>query len=187
MTLEENGVGSNPLPVTRMHVPWTLKDMAWALVATVMFSVLGVMVAGLVAGAILLIGRGGLALERYMALVMVLVLSSEGLLLVPSWVWGPAKYGGGWRALGLRRGKPWTALALMALAVVVIIGVNVLWELLRERLGWPDQADLSQFLGDGLGSFLLAVLMGGVLAPLAETTSIFSSSRWERLLRRESS
>lgn len=153
-------------PAAHPRAPWTLKDMAWASVAALMFTILGIVLAlGLAGIFYLLSGASG---ELNLTPYLLLALASEALLVVPACVWGPVKYGGGWKVLGFRRFKALPAIGLLVLAVVVILLINVGWEWVRQRLGWPGQPDMSPIFGKGIGGLLMALLLGGVVAPVAE-------------------
>ncbi len=150
----------------RPSAPWTLKDMAWASVAALMFTGLGIVMALALAALFHLLAGGGD--DWNLTPYILMALAFEALLLVPAWVWGPVKYGGGWKALGFRRFHVLQSIVLLALAVVVIIVVNVGWEWIRQGLGLPGQPDMSPVFGDGIGGLLMALLLGGVVAPVAE-------------------
>ncbi|MFH1085858.1 MAG: type II CAAX endopeptidase family protein, partial [Chloroflexota bacterium] len=150
-----------PIPPAR----WGLRDMLWASLAT-----LGLM---LVAGVALALAIGlGMAVvggtAPPMSLVILVALSLELLMIPPSWWWGPRKYGGGWPALGLRRFRVLRGLGLTLAALLGVLAMSAAWEPVRQRLGWASQPDLLPFFGEGLGGLALALLLGGVVAPLAE-------------------
>jgi len=166
MTMDSSAAASAEQSDARPGGPWTLKDLAWASVAAVMFTGMGIVMALLftVLLAVLAEPDGQPNPTAY----IFVALAAEAWLLLPSWVWGPAKYGGGWKALGRRRFKLAPGLALMALAVVVTILVNMGWGWVRQRFGWSGQPDILPLFGEGVSGLLTAILLGGVLAPIAE-------------------
>ena len=101
---------------------------------------------------------------------VLVVFALEMVLVIPVWRWGPGKYGGSWESLGLRPTRLVRAGLLCMLGLVCIIVINVWWESIRQRLGWAGQPDLLPFFGRGLGGLLLALILGGIVAPVAEET-----------------
>jgi len=148
---------------SRLRAPWNLKDMIWGSLAAALFMGIGF---GIVFGVMILLMILGLGENP--APFAVLALALEAVLLVPAWVWGPSKYGGGWRALGLRRFRVVQLVLMLAIGLVTVLVVNALWELVRQRMGSPGQGDVLSMLGGGVGGLLVALLLGGVLAPVAE-------------------
>lgn len=146
------------------RVRWGLRDMAFA----------GLTTLGLVgAGAILLAG-GALLWPRLSTLplpasiLVPAVFACEALLIIPAWLWVPRKYGGGWASLGLRACSVGKSLALLFLGFSAILLVNAAWDAARQRLGWPGQPDYLPVFGGGLQGLLVALLLGGAVAPAAE-------------------
>ena len=156
-----------PTPPPAPTVPralWGLRDMLRASLATV-----GLMlIAGIALAVALGVGqlRGGE--EPPMQFMVLAVLSLELLMIPPAWWWGPRKHGGGWGALGLRRFAPLRGLILTGLALLAVLAVSAGWEPIRQRLALADQPDVLPMFGEGLGGLALALLLGGVVAPLAE-------------------
>jgi membrane protease YdiL (CAAX protease family) len=99
---------------------------------------------------------------------VLLIFGLTALLIVPAWIWGPGKHGGGWARLGLRpfpalRGMAWVIGGLLA-----VLAINIVWEGIRQQLGWPRQPDFLPLFGEGIGGLLLALFLGGVVAPVTE-------------------
>jgi membrane protease YdiL (CAAX protease family) len=147
-----------------LHVAWTLRDMVWASVAAAAFVAIGLaLTAGAVAVLYVLDGS-----EMNITLWTLLVFALEAVIIVPAWLWGPSKHGGGWRSLGFRRFKLPQTIGLLILGMALILLVNPLWEITRQELGLPAQPDVLPLLGGGFGGLVLALALGGVVAPLAE-------------------
>ena len=96
------------------------------------------------------------------------IFALEALLIVPAWWFGPRKYGGGVTRLGLRRFRAGKAALVVAVGLGLILGINALWELIRAQLGWARQPDFLPLFGEGFGGLVLALVLGGVVAPFAE-------------------
>ena len=143
---------------------WGLRDMIVAGFATI-----GLVLLGVVAYAVLAVAwsMAGLPPMAQGAQVL-LIFGLEALLIVPAWIWGPGKHGGGWARLGLR---PFPALGGMAWVIgglLAILAINATWERIRLELGWPGQPDFLPIFGEGIGGLFLALFLGGVVAPVAE-------------------
>jgi hypothetical protein len=151
-----------------LRVGWGLRDMVWAgLLAVALF------VVGIIAVAVVMLVTLGPNLNREALttpprLVTLLALALEALLILPAWVFGPGRRGGGWRALGLRSFAPLKGLALLAGALVLILGVDALWEVARKQLGVAGQPNYLPLFGGGLQGLALALFLGGIVAPVAE-------------------
>lgn len=144
--------------------PWGLRDMLLAGLATA-----GLMIIGVVAAVVLAAVWPALGLPSLSQSVQVLLIFGlEALLLVPAYIWGPGKHGGGWERLGLRPFSPLRGIAWAAGGLVAILLINGVWEVIRQQLGWPGQPDYLPIFGEGLGGLVLALVLGGVVAPVAE-------------------
>lgn len=98
---------------------------------------------------------------------MVVAGSFEGLLVFPAWWWGPHKYGGDWRRLGLLRCDLWRGVLVAVGGAAAMWGVNALAGHLAADASRVGHLHGGLFLGSPwrvLGSVLLFV----ILAPLAE-------------------
>jgi len=142
------------------HVPWGLRDTVYAVLTALTLVLLGI---GIRLGAAWL---GLVSLSTSGRVLAAFAL--EAVLLIPAWVWGPGKYGGGWAILGLRRFPFGRSTALGSASLAFIMVVNTIWELLRRRLGWPGQPSYLPFFGEGLPGLGLALLLGAGVAPVAE-------------------
>ena len=87
----------------------------------------------------------GAGISRVQALA---VFSLEALLIIPAWVWGPGKHGGGWRALGLRHRLTARMLGTTFLALIAVLIVNGLWEVARQALDLTGQPEILPDLFD---------------------------------------
>ena len=144
--------------------PWNLRDMVCAGVAALGFAIMGV---GTFTGGMWFWELAGLpAFPQYVQVLT--IFSLEAFLLVPAWWWGPRKYGGGWWSLGLRRFPPIKAAALVVSGFLGILIINGVWEILRERLGLAAQPDYLPLFGGGPEGLMVALVAGGLVAPLAE-------------------
>ncbi len=153
---------SGQAPLRR--VGWGLRDMFWAaLVALclVMGGALAIFIA-----LWLSFGLGTRAFPQNVQLTMVFAL--EAVIIVPAWLWGPGKYGGGWASLDLRRFALVKSALFVLGALILVLGINVLWDVVRERLGWVGQPNILPFFGQGVRGLALALFLGAVVAPIAE-------------------
>lgn len=147
-----------------LHVPWTIRDLLYAFLATI---------ALLIATGVLLVllyfawRAIGLPTPEMSTLVQV-AFALEAVLLVPPWLFGPRKYGGGWRILGLR-GLSWgKGLVAVVVGFGLILLINVVWSPIMEQVGLQGQPEVLPLFGGGIGGLLIALFLGGVVAPLAE-------------------
>ena len=99
---------------------------------------------------------------------VVAIFALEALLIVPAWWFGPRTYDGGLARLGLRPFRVDKAVLIVAVGMGLILGINAVWELIRAQLGWAGQPDFLPLFGEGFGGLLLALVLGGVVAPVAE-------------------
>jgi hypothetical protein len=102
--------------------------------------------------------------QRWLAIGAMLL---EALIVVPVWVWGPGKHGGGWRSLGLR-GFDARSLWRVALALVLVMVINAGWALASRELDLQGQGDVLAMFGSGLGGLVLALILGAGIVPFAE-------------------
>lgn len=145
-------------------VPWGLRDMVVAGLATI-----GLVVAGVVISVALAFAWSGLGLPPVSQGAQVfLIFGLEALLILPAWIWGPGKHGGGWARLGLRPFPALKGIAWVIGGLLAILAINAVWEGIRQQLGWPGQPDFLPIFGEGIGGLLLALFLGSVVAPVAE-------------------
>lgn len=144
--------------------PWGLRDMIVAGLATIGLVILGVVISVALSFAWSAFGLPELSQGAQVFLIFGL----EALLVVPAWIWGPGKHGGGWARLGLRPFPALQGIAWVIGGLIAILGINVVWEGIRQQLGWPGQPDFLPIFGEGIGGLVLALFLGGVVAPIAE-------------------
>lgn len=151
------------MPDEGSSVPWASKDMAMAGVWALVLMVAGVGLSGLLAW---LLGEPSdeMGTRLWVSLVFLL----EALLLIPAWRWGPGKYGGGWRILGLRAARAWPSLLLGALGFGAIMAVNGVWSVVQNSFDISGQPDLLPIFGGGYAGLTQALILGSVVAPIAE-------------------
>jgi len=152
------------LEISSRRVGWGLRDMALAGLMTM--ALLGAGAVALAVGSLLWPGIDALALSP--AILVPAIFACESLLVIPAWVWGPRKYGGGWAALGLHTCPAGKSVALFFLGFSIILLVNAGWDALRRQLGWAGQPDYLPVFGGGVHGLLIALLLGGAVAPAAE-------------------
>lgn len=145
---------------------WGLRDMLYAGIAAIGLFIAGV---GIVVGGMMAWQAvwGGLP-TRPTRLQMLLLFSLEAILIIPAWRWGPGKYGGGWARLGLRRFPLVKSIIICLAGLLGILLINVLWDVVRKWLGLPDSPNYLPLFGGGWKGLLVALVIGGLVAPLAE-------------------
>ncbi len=146
------------------HVPWRLRDMFWACVVA-----LGLIMGGLILAVGVAYLWPGLDLSSSSPSTLALVIFAlEAVLIVPAWTRGPRRYGGGWSSLGLRRFAPLRSLVLFLVGLAVVLIISPLWEVVRRQLGLAGQPSYLPLFGEGPWGLVLALLLGGIVAPFAE-------------------
>ncbi len=153
----------NPGPA-KQGVPWGLADMVLAGLATVVLMVVGLFV--LVTAALF----AGLELQNpeNQALLGFAMLGLEALMIPPVWWWGVHKHGAKAAILGLRR-APWLRSAVyIGLGLAAILAMNVGWAWVMERYGLQGQPDIVPLFGEGPSGLAIALLVAGIVAPVAE-------------------
>lgn len=150
----------SPLP----RETWTLRDMVWASLTALLLIVVGALFAGVFVAALGIVA--GVTVD--MRLLALFIFGLEAILILPAWIWGPRKYGGGWRALGLCPAPVFKSAALVIGGLAIVLVVNVVWDAIRRQIGLADQPDILPYFGGGVGGLLLALLLGAVVAPVAE-------------------
>jgi len=151
-------------PETPRPVPWTKRDLLWASVlAIVSFAALLLLLAASLFAYRLAAGR-----EPPEGLFGFLTLIAELGLLIPVWAFGVRKYRLSWAHVGFRGFDPPRGLALGCLFLLLSLGTSCLWSLFLSAFQRTAQPDLLPLFGQGIGGLLLALLAGGVAAPLAE-------------------
>ncbi|MBN1401313.1 MAG: CPBP family intramembrane metalloprotease [Anaerolineae bacterium] len=160
------------LPVERMpesqEAPstgrWGLREVLYAGLASLGLMLSAGLALLIVLGAWQMLGASAPPME----LSALAILALELLMIPPAWFWGPRKYGGGWAALGFRGFQALRSVGPILATFVVMLGVNAGWDAVRQRLGWAGQPDILPLFGGGLAGLAVALLVGGVAAPVAE-------------------
>jgi len=156
-----------------LHVPWTLRDIVLAGLTTV-----GLLIAGIFALAVVVVVLTVAGIEVLpdadiaalsTPLLMGVFVLMEGLFLIPPWLFGPHRYGGGWGILGLRPFSVGKGLGLVVLAFGLILAITAGWDWLnRTYFQLPSQPDVLPLFGEGIGGLLTALVGAGVVAAVAE-------------------
>jgi uncharacterized protein len=149
---------------TERRVPWTVRDMVVASLAALALFAIGI---GLLVVAQLIWTASGREAPGQ-GVQALAIFTLEAILILPAWWWGPRKYGGGWWALGLRRSPSWRMVSAVGLGLIATLAINAGWEQVRQRLGWVGQPDVLPLFGEGIQGLLLALVLGGIVAPVAE-------------------
>ena len=145
------------------HSTWSLKEMVYAGLAAILIVVLG----AIQIGALMVVFGADPFAESASPLLAVGIMLLEGLIIIPAWVWGPGRHGGGWRRLGFRGFEP-KYLLLVILAFVGIMAINGVWSLISSELDLSGQPDMLPMFGEGLSGLALALVLGAGVVPVAE-------------------
>jgi len=89
-------------------------------------------------------------------------------LLVPVWLLGIRKYRLTWRSVGFRGFQQSRALGLGCLFLLVSFAFNAGWAVLLGLFSLRAQPDVLPVFGGGELGLLVALVVGGVAAPIAE-------------------
>jgi len=100
--------------------------------------------------------------------LIALVFAGEAIMIYPAWRFGPRRHGGGWSRLGLRRFETQGAIGLVVVGMLGIWISSGVWGLINARLGWQMQENILPEFGGGLSGLLVAMVLGAVVAPVAE-------------------
>jgi len=147
-------------------VPWGVWQVVLAGVMTI-----GLMVAAGVVVALTATLQGRLPDLTSPALFQALF-ALEALFLLPPWLLGPLRYHLPWSVLGFRP----TAFGRAAVVTIVGLGLVLLadagWTAIVSALGLEltEQPDVLPYFGGGPGGLAMALLLGAVVAPVAEET-----------------
>jgi len=145
-------------------VPWTRRDMALSIGLAVV-AVVAVLL-GMMLGLALLQRWSGRSLPAQAQ--GMLVLFAELGLLAPVWAFGVRKYRITWSVVGFRGFNLARGTGLGCLALLASFAFNALWALLLGLFQLRTQPDVLPAFGGGAGGLSLALLVGGVVAPVAE-------------------
>jgi hypothetical protein len=135
-------------------VPWTPRDVAWALMMAIMWVMLFVVIGG--------VGqRLGWTIDPGLVVVL-----GTLVLLIPAWYFSIYKYGLSWADLGLRGFKPATVGLGCGLMLVSLL-FNLIYATLLGFFGLQIQPDIDAMFNST--KFPLTLLIGGaVVAPFVE-------------------
>ena len=142
---------------------WSLREMVHASLAAIWLVIMGGIQVGV---ALLLLGANPFSGPASPVLVIAAMLL-EGVIIIPAWVWGPGRHGGGWKKLGFRGFAP-KYLLYTLLAFIAVMMINVVWTYVSSELDVVGQPDILPMFGGGVGGLALALLLGAGLVPLAE-------------------
>ncbi|MGC8786627.1 MAG: CPBP family intramembrane glutamic endopeptidase [Anaerolineae bacterium] len=145
-------------------VPWTWRDLIWAIFLGV-FTVLTLVALMTLALTLYQIVLG--IPKASQPLAFLTVLAELGLLL-PVWLFGVYKYRLSWRDVGLRPFDPSRSLGLGCIFLLFAFAFNFTWSLFLSLFNLRPQPDMLPLFGKGIGGLFLAILAGGVVAPIAE-------------------
>jgi len=84
------------------------------------------------------------------------------------WALGVHKYRLPWSSVGFRRFHLGRGLGLGCLSLLIAFGFNLVWAVILGVFGLRVQPDILPLFGGGIAGLLLALLAGGLVAPLAE-------------------
>jgi membrane protease YdiL (CAAX protease family) len=146
------------------QVPWTKWDMFWA---TLLGAAAVVALLVLMFVAAWLLEYAGVV-ASYSDLTGALVLVAELGLLLPVWILGVRKYGLSWSSVGFRRFDGARALGVGCLAVLATFTFNAIWAVFLGLFSLRAQPDMLPAFGGGIEGLSQALLVGGLVAPIAE-------------------
>lgn len=135
-------------------VPWTSRDVAWALVMSVL----------LVLGFVILTGIGqrvGLFIDP-----SVVIIFGTSVLLIPVWYFSIYKYGVTWADLGLRGFRP-AAVGMGCGLMLLSLLFNFVYASILALFDLQVQPDIAVMFEDTSFPFIL-LLGGAVVAPIVE-------------------
>jgi membrane protease YdiL (CAAX protease family) len=126
----------------------------------------------------ILIMVGSIALAWFMgyvlgltsaAVIAAILALTEASLLIPPWFFVARRHPGGWEKLGFKGFKP-EYLGLGCGLLLLVYMFNIVWALFLALFNLEVQPDILPIFGGGLPGLLLALLVGSVIAPVAEET-----------------
>lgn len=101
--------------------------------------------------------------------ITLLAAAFEATLLLPPWLIIIRGHRGSWAHLGFRGFHPVYLLLAGGLLFVSFI-INLLWALFLAPFGLETQPEILPIFGGGVQGFVLALVAGSLIAPLAEET-----------------
>jgi len=142
------------LTSTLIQVPWTPRDVIWALIMAVLWLIIFVIIGG--AGQ-----RLGWTIDSSWVIVL-----GTSVLLIPAWYFSIYKYGVSWADLGLRGFKPATIGMGCGLMLVSLL-FNLIYATVLGFFDLQMQPDIDAIFNST--KFPLILLVGGaVIAPFIE-------------------
>lgn len=149
-----------------LEVPWGARQVFYGLLMAVGLLVLAI---GVGIGVSLLWISAELP-EVSTTTIVQLVFALEALLLVPPWLLGPRKYRLSWSSLGLRHSSLLGSVAVTMVGFGLVLVANWGWTLVMGRfnLQLTEQPNPLPYFGGGITGLLMALLLGAVVAPVAE-------------------
>jgi membrane protease YdiL (CAAX protease family) len=120
-------------------------------------------------GLLLLVGVATTFLQLPPLSITLLLSAFEAALLLPPWLIIIRGRRGSWAHLGFRGFHP-AYLFLAGALLFASLVINFLWSLLLAPFGLETQPEVLPIFGGGLQGLILALVAGGLIAPLAEET-----------------
>jgi len=164
MNLPNENPAADTSATPRIQVPWTRSDLIWAVVLGVLtvLMLIALMTLGLTLYQMVI----GIS-KPAQPLAFFTVLAELGLLF-PVWLFGVYKYRLSWRDVGLRPFNVSRGLGLGCIFLLFAFAFNFIWSLFLSLFELRAQPDMLPLFGKGIAGLLLAILAGGVVAPIAE-------------------
>jgi membrane protease YdiL (CAAX protease family) len=154
---------ATPPETSAPSVPWTLHDI---LKAVLLLGLL--LVAAVVIAALLQISETPLIPAPSPVLGGLFMFILEGAMIIPVWLFTVRKYRCGWERLGLRPFSGCRAFGLIAGYLALSFLINGTWGAIAHLFGWQVQPSVLPLFGEGARGLAVALLVGGVVAPLVE-------------------
>ena len=147
-----------------LDVRWGLRDVIYGALSTIGIFVvlLGAVVIAYAAG--IALGIAALSEEGIVKSVFAL----EAVLLLPAWFWGPRRYQTGLSTLGLRGFDPLKGVLAVVIGFGLTLALDVAWTPVVDNLELSEQPNVLPMFGEGVSGLLVALLVGAVVAPIAE-------------------
>jgi membrane protease YdiL (CAAX protease family) len=143
-------------------VPWTITDVAYALLFFILMITMGSLV--------FLVGR---VIEVPKGVVPIAGTAVGYLLLVAAvWYFAILKRGATWKALGFKRFNLVAGAGLVVIWFFLVKIISYFYVILAERVGLEETQDIARQIPEAFGAgtigFIIAAMMVAVLAPVAE-------------------
>src|SRR5262245_1568067 len=152
--------GDPPAPPAAARPRWGLRDMA---LATGVF----LLIIGCTLGGLYLV-RLVFGLDRETARPLALLATglTEMALVLVAWIFGPARRGGGWGALGYRGFSPFAAPGAILAVLIAGFSVTIAYGLALRGLGLNrlSPEPVRSVIGDQSSAVLLAAFLAAVVA-----------------------